>query len=189
MVNFKQDAPSSSHFKNVAEDFRAFQGTVVQSKDMKAFDFTDKNIAILSIDHHSAVLLPNVCDQATQVAVFQIHPHFVLPKTDRFMQKLIQHPLVIKNRRLFNNRIKSLLALRFLEDQVKDTWLKHLLMPNTAIQNKVFLKADHYYSSLQRANCTLVTWPIVKIHPQGIQAINGHIYMCDVIVHNAEETL
>ena len=62
-------------------------------------------------------------------------------------------------------------------------------MPNTAIQNKVFLKADHYYSSLQRENCTLVTWPIIKIHEHGIQAINGDIYACDVIVHNPEKSL
>ena len=188
MVTFKQDAPSST-FKNVATDFQTFQGVLVQSKEMKDFDFSQKNVAILSIDQHSASLLSNVCEQATHVAVFQIHPHFILPKNERFMQKLIQHPLVMKNRRLFSNRIKILLALRFLEDQVKDTWLKHLLMPNTAIQNKVFLKADHYYSSLQRENCTLVTWPIVKIHEYGIQAINGDIYACDVIVHNPEESL
>lgn len=188
MATFKQDAPPCL-FRNTAEDFQAFQGTLVQSKEIKDFNFTDKNVAIISIDQHSAALLSNVCDQAAQVAVFQIHPHFILPKTERFMQKLIQHPLLIKNRRLFNNRIKSLLALRFLEDQVKDTWLKLLLMPNTAIQNKVFLKADHYYASLQRSNCTLVTWPIVKIHNHGIQAINGHIYDCDVIVYNPEEKL
>jgi len=185
MATFKQDA-SHHAFRNAAQDFQAFQGALVQSTAMKDFDFSGKNVAILSIDQDSASLLAEVCNQAAQVAVFQLHPHFVLPKTERFMQKLIQHPLVIKNRRLFNNRIKSLLALRFLEDQVKDTWLKHLLMPNTAIQHKVFLKSDHYYASLQRANCTLVTWPIVKVHSHGIQAINGHIYPCDVIVYHGE---
>ncbi|WP_353141384.1 flavoprotein [Acinetobacter pragensis] len=188
MDTFKMDAPCPV-FKNTAEDYAEFQGDLIPSAEIKQMDFSAKNVAIINIDQHSANLLSEICDQAKQVAVFQIHPHFVLPKTERFTQKLIQHPLFAKNRRLFNNRIKSLLALRFLEDQVKDTWLKHLLMPNTALQNKVFLKADHYYASLQRANCTLITWPIVKIHSQGIQAVNGHIYACDCIIYNHDEKL
>ncbi|MEN3979976.1 flavoprotein [Acinetobacter sp. CWB-B33] len=188
MDTFQKDAPCPV-FKNLPEDYAEFQGDLIQSDEIKQMNFMGKNVAIINIDQNSASLLSELCDQASQVAVFQIHPHFVLPKSERFTHKLIQHPLFAKNRRLFNNRIKSLLALRFLEDQVKDTWLKHLLMPNTAIQNKVFLKADHYYASLQRANCTLVTWPIVKIHSHGIQAVTGHIYACDCIIYNLNEKM
>ncbi len=188
MAKIKQDAPQNV-FKNGDSDFQDFQGQLLQSKDIKNYDFRGKNIAVIGIDQDSASHLAHLCDQGAHVAVFQLHPHFVLPKTQRFTQKLIQHPLFIKNRRLFNNRIKSLLAVRFLEDQVKDTWLKHLLMPNSADHHKTFLKSDYYYASLQRANCTLVTWPIVKIHAHGIQAINGHIYPCDIIILNPDEKI
>lgn len=188
MNTFEQDHPYPV-FKNIASDYAEFEGSLIESSQIKHTDFSAKNVAVINIDQDSASQLFELCNQAAQVAVFQIHPHFVLPKTERFTQKLIQHPLFVKNRRLFNNRVKSLLALRFLEDQVKDTWLKHLLMPNTALQNKTFLKADHYYSALQRANCTLVTWPIIKIHNHGIQAVNGHIYACDCIIYNPYEKL
>ncbi|RKG34017.1 NAD(P)/FAD-dependent oxidoreductase [Acinetobacter tianfuensis] len=183
MVNKKPDTGHQA-FKNELIDFTAFKGVLLSSKEVKDFDFNQKNVALIGIDQDTATHLNSICDQAQQVAVFQLRPHFVLPKTERFIHKLIQHPLVIKNRRLFNNRIKSLLALRFLEDQVKDTWLRHLLMPNTANQNKVFLKSDSYYAALQRPNCTLVTWPIMKIHASDVQAINEHLYQCDVIIHH-----
>ncbi|WP_374664187.1 flavoprotein [Acinetobacter sp.] len=184
MNSFEKDAPPV--FKNTLQDYAEFEGELIQSSHIKQTDFTGKHVAIIDIDQSSASALSEICNQANQVAVFQIYPHFVLPKTERLTHKLIQHPLFAKNRRLFNNRIKSLLALRFLEDQVKDTWLKHLLMPNTADQHKTFLKADLYYASLQRANCTLVTWPIVKIHGNGIQAVNGHLYTCDCIIFNTD---
>lgn len=187
MVNKKSDKGHPS-FKNELADFMAFKGVLLSSKEIKGYDFSHKNVAIIGIDQDTAAHLNQICDHAQQIAVFQLNPHFVLPKTDRFIHKLIQHPLVIKNRRLFNNRIKSLLALRFLEDQVKDTWLRHLLMPNIANQNKVFLKSDSYYAALQRSNCTLVTWPIMNIHENQIQAINEHFYHCDVIIHHIKTT-
>lgn len=73
------------------------------------------------------------------MTVFQITPHFILPHSQMGTNKLITHPLIIKNRRLFNNRVKSLLALRFLDTQVSETWLKRLLTPNMATAKKVFL--------------------------------------------------
>lgn len=180
--------PDGTHqaFQNIYTDFKEFKGILLSSKDIKNFDFNNKNVAVIGIDQDTATQLNHISQHAQQVAVFQIQPHFVLPKTERFIHKLIEHPLVIKNQRLFNNRIKSLLALRFLEEQVKDTWLKHLLMPNTAIQNKTFLKSDSYYLALQRPNCTLVTWPIMKVHSHEIQAINDHLYPCDVIIHHVK---
>ena len=71
------------------------------------------------------------------MTVFQITPHFILPHSQMGTHKLITHPL-IKNRRLFNNRVKSILALRFLETQVNEPWLKRLLTPNTATTKKYF---------------------------------------------------
>ena len=90
--------------------------------------------------------------------------------------------MIIKNRRLFNNRIKALLAIRYLESQVQDNWLKRQLMPNSASEHKLFLKSDTYYSALQRENCKLITWPIVKITDQAIKSMDGTEHKVDVII-------
>ena len=95
---------------------------------------------------------------------------------------MISHPLIIKNRRLFNNRVKSLLAIRYLDSQVQEQWLKRQLMPNSAAENKVFLKSDTYYTALQRQNCKLMTWPIVKITNHAVQSMEGVEHLADVII-------
>ena len=92
----------------------------------------------------------------------------------------------MKNRRLFNNRVKSLLAIRYLESQVADVWLRRQLMPNTASERKVFLKSDTYYSALQNSNCKLITWPVVKITEEAIQSMEGIEHLVDIIVHTYE---
>lgn len=96
--------------------------------------------------------------------------------------KLITHPLIIKNRRLFNNRVKSLLALRFLDTQVSETWLKRLLTPNMATAKKVFFKSDSYYAALQKSNCKLQTWPIVKVNHKSIHSMDGIEQPVDIII-------
>ena len=178
----KQDA-THHIFNNTAEDLEHFQGTIVSSEQIKSYDFKDQKIAIIGIDQHIVSELHHLCQIADNIMVYQIKPQFVLPRTERLLNKLIQHPLIAKNRRLFTNRVKSILALRFLEDQVPNHWLRHLLSPNTAIQNKVFLKSDHYYAALQQPNCILNTWPIIKIQDFKITALDDHTYECDLIIH------
>ena len=126
--------------------------------------------------------LDRICQQATSVQVFQIAPHFVLPSTERGIHRLISHPLVFKNRRLFNNRVKNILALRFLDAQVKDTWLKRQLTPNIADTHQRYFKSDHYYSALQRENCHLITWPIVKVCAHSVHSIDGQEHPIDTII-------
>ncbi|MDN5678338.1 MAG: flavoprotein, partial [Acinetobacter sp.] len=69
-----------------------------------------------------------------------------------------------------------------LETQVQDPWLRHQLKPNSAADKLKFFKSDHYYHALQRDNCKLITWPIVKIREHDIQSLDGAEYPVDVII-------
>lgn len=169
-------------FQNLPEYFGQYSGKMIAAENIKLTDFTGLKVAIIGANQMSVSHLNLICDQAEFVKVFQIRPHFVLPHTEKGVQRLVSHPLMIKNRRLFNNRIKSLLAIRYLESQVADTWLKRQLMPNSASERKVFFKSDSYYSALQRDNCKLITWPIVKITPDAIQSMEGVEHIVDVII-------
>lgn len=170
-------------FQNKADYFKRYTGKTISSEQIKNVDFNGLRVAMIGVDQLSATHLDQICQNATFVKVFQISPHFVLPNTERGINRLISHPLMIKNRRLFNNRIKSLLAIRYLESQVQDTWLKRQLMPNPATENKVFYKSDSYYSALQRDNCKLITWPIVKINANSVQTMEGVEHLVDLIIN------
>ncbi|MEN8416282.1 flavoprotein [Acinetobacter radioresistens] len=169
-------------FQNIAKDFESFHGQLIPSEHIDQYDLSDLKVAIIGADQATVSKLENICQKAQFVKVFQITPHFILPKTQSHIHKLISHPLIIKNRRLFNNRIKSLLAIRHLEAQVKETWLRRQLTPNTGAENKKFFKSDNYYIALQRDNCKLITWPVVRINADSIQSMEGVEHLIDVII-------
>ena len=173
-------------FQNLPEHFAQFTGKIISASDIKQNDFSGQRVAIIGANQLSVTHLEQICLNAQFVKVFQIEPHFVLPHTEKGVQRLISHPLLAKNRRLFNNRVKSLLAIRYLESQVADVWLRRQLMPNAASEKKKFLKSDHYYAALQRENCKLITWPIVKITDEAIQSMEGVEHLVDVIITTYE---
>lgn len=169
-------------FENLPEHFARFKGKIITASEIKEHDFSDLRVAIVGANQLSVTHLELICQKAQFVKVFQMSPHFVLPHTETGIQRLVSHPLLVKNRRLFNNRVKALLAIRYLESQVSDVWLRRQLMPNSATEHKVFLKSDHYYSALQRENCKLITWPVVKITENAIQSMEGIEHLVDIIV-------
>ncbi|KYQ82384.1 flavoprotein [Acinetobacter lactucae] len=181
-INIKNNTSKSVIFQNTSQDFEGFTGQVISSSSIKEFDFSHSTVAIIGTNQDSVTHLEKICQQAKSVTVFQIAPHFILPLSQMGTNKLITHPLIIKNRRLFNNRVKSLLALRFLDTQVSETWLKRLLTPNIATTKKVFFKSDSYYAALQKPNCKLQTWPIVKITPTSIHSMDGIEHPIDIII-------
>ncbi|MDV7636308.1 flavoprotein [Acinetobacter baumannii] len=181
-IDLKNNIAKSAIFQNTVEDFEAFTGQILPSNQLKEFDFSHLNVAIIGTDQETVTHLEKICQQAKFVTVFQITPHFILPHSQIGIHRLITHPLIAKNRRLFNNRVKSILALRFLETQVNETWLKRLLTPNTARANKTFFKSDSYYTALQRPNCKLQTWPIVKVTDTAIYSMDGTQRPVDIII-------
>lgn len=178
----KKKSQRDGFFQNTAAFFKNYTGALVSANEIKQSNFTGLNVAIIGANQSTATHLDLITQHAASVKVFQIKPAFVLPQTEKGIHRLISHPLIIKNRRLFNNRVKSLLAIRYLDSQVQEQWLKRQLMPNSADEHKVFLKSDTYYTALQRHNCKLITWPIVKITNHAVQSMEGIEHPADVII-------
>ena len=181
MVDKRKNA-LDGFFQNSPDFFNKFTGNVIRAEDLKSFDFSTFNVAIIGANQYMVTHLEQLCNSAQSIKVFQITPHFVLPRTEKGIHKLLSHPLIIKNRRLFNNRVKSLLAIRYLESEVKNNWLKRQLMPNSASENKLFFKSDSYYRAMQHQNCQLITWPVVKITNHAIHSMDGTEHPVDIII-------
>ena len=176
----------SSHiFQHRPHDYADFSGQLLSSEQFNLELGIQKRIAIIGLDQKTVASLEKLRKAAQSIQVFQIQPAFILPQSEIKYSRAVQHPLLLKNKRLLNNRIKSILALRFLDSQIQDNWLKRQLTPNIALENKVFLKSDDYYHALQQANCQLITWPIKKISANAIECVDGSIFPIDVIITTA----
>ncbi|MFV5492317.1 flavoprotein [Acinetobacter sp. ASP199] len=180
-MGVKQDK-GAAIFENHPEHFKNFSGTKVDSADLKDMDFQGLHVAVIGLDQFSVSHLDRICQQAASAKVFQIEPQFVMPSSSRTLQRVLNHPLISKNKNLISNRIKGLLSLRFLEQQVKNPWLRRQLMPNLAASNRNYFKSDSFYIALQRENCQLITWPILKISEHAIHCVQGENYPVDVII-------
>ncbi|MFP0533848.1 flavoprotein, partial [Acinetobacter baumannii] len=56
------------------------------------------------------------------------------------------------------------------------------LSPPTICNSATFFKSDSYYTALQRANCKLQTWPIVKVTDTAIYSMDGTQRPVDIII-------
>jgi hypothetical protein len=170
----------------ITEHFSAqlhtFSGEIVPSDQIKKVNLHGQKIAILGVDQFIASHLLGLTQHCTEVLVFQIQPQLILPQSSRLSSTLIPHPLISKNKRLFSNHFKRVLALRFLEREVSNLWLRKLLTANAAQPQKCFLKSDTYFQALQKDNCQLITWPISHFEDTTIHTINDEVFKINALV-------
>jgi cation diffusion facilitator CzcD-associated flavoprotein CzcO len=107
-------------------------------------------------------ILPELVGRARSVKVFQRAPAWVVPERRRGLLPV------------------RCMATAHLRRQVKDPWLRRQLTPDEHMRHPV--PSDTYYPALQRANCTLITWPIATLAPRGIRAADGIEYQVDCII-------
>jgi cation diffusion facilitator CzcD-associated flavoprotein CzcO len=74
------------------------------------------------------------------------------------------------------------MSLRHLRAQVADPELREKLRPHFQFGCKRILVSDDYWASFARANVELVTEPIARIQPSGIETKDGRLHALDAIV-------
>ncbi|MET9329388.1 NAD(P)/FAD-dependent oxidoreductase [Tsukamurella sp. NPDC003166] len=168
------------------------------------YDFTGKKVAVVGTGASGVQIVPELVKQAASVKVFQRTPGWVLPRinteTGEFTKSIYRripgaqqlaralwfwgHESValgvVWNTPL--TRVVEAVSKLHLWLQVRDPWLRRQLTPDFAAGCKRLLMTSDYYPALQRDNCTLVTWPIARISPQGIRTVEGVEHRFDCIV-------
>ncbi|HXH17707.1 MAG TPA: hypothetical protein VNJ07_01385 [Chitinophagales bacterium] len=91
-------------------------------------------------------------------------------------------------------KLAKKIALKHLEDSVKDEALRKKLTPAYAIGCKRVLLSNDYYPALQRANAEVITEAIREINETGIITADGKYRAADAIIlatgfHAAEGVL
>ncbi|NEW39866.1 NAD(P)/FAD-dependent oxidoreductase [Nocardia cyriacigeorgica] len=134
-------------------------------------EFTGRRVAIIGTGAAAARLLPGIAAEAARVTVFQSDAVWILPRA----------PLPdAETLRRTPDWVVRLIARVNLRVQVRDSWLRHRLTPDDTAGVAVH---NSYYRTLRQPHCTLVTWPIARLVPQGVRTVDGIEHRVDTIVY------
>lgn len=182
-----------------------FEGTWFHSARWKSdVNLTGKSVAVIGNAASAVQLVPEIASRAGRLNVFQRSANWILPKKDKAYSesekaRFRRFPALARAYRWLlwffleisfpvlrsNPLLQWLVLLRsrhHLETQVVDPRLRKALVPDYPIGAKRILITDDYYPALQRSNVSLVTEPISRIAPHGIETADGKEHPADVLV-------
>ena len=187
------------------EGLDLYQGHKIHSAEWDhGYDFKGKRVAVIGTGASAVQIVPELVKQASLVKVFQRTPGWVLPRLDMenpdwiktafrrspALQKAAREALFWVHETMAlgivwttpMTRLLETVARAYLRQTVKDKWLRRQLTPRYRIGCKRVLMTSDFYPALQKDNCHLITWPIVKLTEKGIRCAEGIEHTFDCIV-------
>ncbi len=168
-------------------------------------DLRGKTVGCIGAGASAIQYIPEIAKTAGKVIVFQRTPNYIVPRLDKPFspfQKWLFRTFPATDRALrwfiwkmmdlrfaaFRTGTKSAenfrkLALKYLDDTIKDPALKAKLTPDYPIGCKRVLVSDDYYQALARPNVELVTEDVREVTPAGVRTGDGVEHACDVLVY------
>lgn len=183
----------------------SFEGTWFHSaRWRKDVELTGKTMAVIGNAASAVQFIPEVASRVARLNVFQRSANWILPKNDlayseREKGRFTRFPALARAYRwllwfilefsfpalrlnAFFQWLVRLRARHHLETQVADSELRKALIPDYPVGAKRILITDDYYPALQRNNVSLVTDPIRRILPRGIETADGKEHPADILV-------
>ena len=168
------------------------------------YDFAGKNVAVIGTGASAIQIIPELVKVAASVKVFQRTPGWVMPRLDvetpevvktvfekvPAAQQVTRTALFLAHEAaatglVWNTPVTTLIQQAgklHIRMTVKDKWLRRQLTPEFRAGCKRMLMSSDYYPALQADNCKLITWPIAKITPKGLQTCDALQHEVDAIV-------
>ena len=164
-----------------------------------------RRVAVIGTGASAVQVVPGIAPEVERLVVFQRTPAWVVPKLDRryserAKRRYQRFPLLLRASRFLQQAASELrgpmifldaprlsalgerMSLRHLHAQVRDPELREKLRPRFQFGCKRILVSDDYWQSFERANVRLVTEPIARIVPLGIETKGGEVHELDAIV-------
>ncbi len=184
----------------------AFQGAAFHSARWDHdYDFRGRRVAVIGTGASAVQFVPEIARQVERLHVFQRSPGWVIPKFDRayrdWERRLlagipILHDLdrwrifwfyELINIGVLGNRVMGRLLEGLcgwhLRRQVRDPALRAQLTPDFPIGCKRTLLSNDWLPALARSNVELVSEPIERLTPDGVQTSDGRLWPVDAIVY------
>lgn len=168
-------------------------------------DLTGKRVASIGNGASAVQYIPEIAPLAEKLTIFQRSANWIIPRPDAEITpkqhaRYAKLPIIPKLIRLliytinesrwgafkktgsWASRRLEKMARDQLETQVADPKLREVLTPDYPIGCKRILITDDYYPAVTRPNVEIVTDPIARILPDGIETRSGRRVPLDVIV-------
>lgn len=167
-------------------------------------DLSGKDVVVVGTGASAIQFVPEVAKVAHRLTVLQRTPSYVLHKPDRAYgprtkRLLARHTWLLRLDRWrsfwtheartlgFNvePRLLGLYGARFrrtLDKQVADPLLRAKLLPPDHIGCRRILQSDDWYPALQRDNVEVVTSPVTRVLPHGVETADGAVHPADALV-------
>jgi len=165
-----------------------------------------KRVAVIGSGASAVQFVPAIADEVERLTVFQRSANYLLPRRQRpyrAWEKWLhsRFPLAARLQRLktylghevlafgfgrLNRFVAPLMRLpfrRLLARQVPLASLRAALTPDYPPGCKRVLISSDYLRTLSRDHVALVTTPIRRIRPDGVEAVDGSVYPADVLVY------
>jgi cyclohexanone monooxygenase len=165
-----------------------------------------KRVAVIGTGASATQFIPAIAGEVGQLSVFQRSPSWLKARKDRpypgWQKALFRHlPLAMRLHRgliyaryearaLAFTRLKGMMRLsvgmpfgRMLAREVADPALRASLTPDYPIGCKRILLSDDYLAVFARPSVSLVTAPIRRITPTGIETDDGKLHEFDVLIY------
>jgi cation diffusion facilitator CzcD-associated flavoprotein CzcO len=186
--------------------FDSFGGTSFHSSAWdKSASLGGKRVAVIGTGASSIQIVPEIAEEAGQLAVFQRTPPWIHPRPNRpipegtraVLGKVPGAARSLRNAVYWALETRALgfavdprlmapleaMGRRHLENQVPDPELRARLTPGYTIGCKRILLSSDYYPALQRPDVELVTDDIREIVPSGVVTEDGTLREFDVIIY------
>ncbi|MEO0998235.1 MAG: NAD(P)/FAD-dependent oxidoreductase, partial [Pseudomonadota bacterium] len=164
-----------------------------------------RRVSVVGSAASAIQLVPAIADSVAGLNVLQRSPNWIVPKNDReytraerwlarrvppvaWLYRLqvwlwgecMAYPALGRNR--FAKWEGRRRHRRYLQRVVEDPALRAALVPDYPFGAKRVLLSDNYYQALVKPNVRLVTAPIARLTPDGIELAGGEVLDSDVIV-------
>jgi len=170
------------------------------------YPLAGKRVAVVGTGASAVQVVPSIAPEVARLVVFQRTPAWVVPKMDkryseRTKRLLARFPILLHTSRFLQYALSELwgpmvfldaprlsaiaerLSMRHLRAQVADPVLREKLAPHFQFGCKRVLISDDYWATFERENVDLVTEPIRRIVPGGVETVDGRVHEVDAIVY------
>ena len=163
-----------------------------------------KRVAVIGTGASAVQFVPEIARQTARLTVFQRSGNWFMPRRNRRYPRLVKRaiervPGIQKFRRNFMfqycelitaairhprtiGRLAGLRSAAFMRWQLKDRQLRQKVWPDYTFGCKRVLFSSHFLPALQRPNVELVTEPIARVVPEGVETADGRLHELDCIV-------
>lgn len=167
-------------------------------------ELAGKRVAVVGNAASAIQMVPPLAERARELLVLQRSANWMLPQNNRpysrvekaafrrlpglarlvrwgiWLQHEVRFPVFIQ--RPLMSRWATQRALDYVQEQVREPWLREALVPDYPIGGRRVLLSDEYYRAIERDHVRVVTTGIDRIEPNAVRTKDGERHPVDVIV-------